>query len=228
MPDFTTYDIAMIIQDIYDQYQIPDTLQLHMLRVAGVCKMICDHRKWELLDSQTMLIAALLHDMGNIVRFDLENTPPGLEKLQKNYNVEHLKKVQKKIISKFGSEEHSVNMGIAREVWASDDAVEIIGKINFAKLRDEYDTYTIPQVIVKYCDLRVWPYGVISVAERLHEAAVRYKKDKRMWELKESIGFMNKVEQRIFSHCILSPQDINDESINPLLEDLRWFDIQVS
>ena len=226
MPDFTTYHIAMIIQDIYDQYHIPHTLQQHMLRVAWVCKKILDNRKDITFNKEEIVTAALLHDMWNIVKFDLDNIPPELEDMYKELDVKELRIAQTKIISLFGSEEHTANMGIAKEIWASNEVVEIIGKINFTRLKNEHDTYTIPQIIVKYWDLRVWPYGIISVAERLREAAIRYNKSDWMQKtLQENIQFVQQVEENIFSHCTLSPQDITDENINPLLEDLRGFDI---
>ncbi|USN54769.1 MAG: HD domain-containing protein [Candidatus Peribacteria bacterium] len=62
------------IQDIYTQYQIPPSLQEHMLRVAAVAEQICLHSSQE-IDHATIVTAALLHDMGNIIKFNLDKLP---------------------------------------------------------------------------------------------------------------------------------------------------------
>ncbi len=57
-----------IIQ-IYSQYKIMPTLQQHQLRVAGVAKQICDSIS-EPIDKEVVVDVCLVHDMGNIIKFD--------------------------------------------------------------------------------------------------------------------------------------------------------------
>jgi len=65
----------------------------------------------------------------------------------------------------------------------------------------------------------------MSAAQRYTEAAKRYNKEDWIEKISQKVEFIEKVEQRIFSHCSILPTDIHDESITPLLEELRGFDI---
>jgi len=72
----------MTIQQIYDHYDIMPSLQLHMLRVTAVAAMIVESFN-QPLDKNNIIKACLLHDMGNIVKFDFnymkESMPQFLE-----------------------------------------------------------------------------------------------------------------------------------------------------
>lgn len=59
----------MKIQEIYRRYSIPPNLERHMLQVAAVGEYICTHWSGPELNSQLILQALLLHDLGNIVKF---------------------------------------------------------------------------------------------------------------------------------------------------------------
>ena len=68
----------MKISEIYRKYRIPPQLQLHQLRVASIAKYICDNLKVP-VDIEEVVSADLLHDMGNIIKFDLSLFPEYLE-----------------------------------------------------------------------------------------------------------------------------------------------------
>ena len=63
------------ITDIYKEYKIMPSLQMHMLRVAAVTKMIVDNYNMD-LDKESLVVAALVHDLGNIVKMDNMATFP--------------------------------------------------------------------------------------------------------------------------------------------------------
>jgi len=60
----------MQILKIYEKYKILPALQQHMFRVASVAKMIAEHMVID-VDIDCITKAALLHDMGNILKFNL-------------------------------------------------------------------------------------------------------------------------------------------------------------
>ncbi|KKU46745.1 MAG: hypothetical protein UX64_C0002G0001, partial [Microgenomates group bacterium GW2011_GWC2_46_7] len=61
----------MLIRDLYQKYQIMPQLATHMLRVAGVGKLITD--SWNDRELATKsVIACLVHDLGNLAKFRLE------------------------------------------------------------------------------------------------------------------------------------------------------------
>ena len=60
------------ILKIYEEYGIPENLQMHMLRVAACSKKIADNWTGEKLNTQSLYRVLLLHDMGNIVKISKE------------------------------------------------------------------------------------------------------------------------------------------------------------
>ena len=68
-------EIKMNIFNIYAKYKIPPQLQTHQLRVAAVAKTICEHLWPKLSDMRTIISTCLVHDMGNIIKFDLDKFP---------------------------------------------------------------------------------------------------------------------------------------------------------
>ena len=83
--------------------------------------------------------------------------------------------------------------------------------------------------ICKYSDLRVSPVGVVSLEDRLSDGKKRYvdqlNNKYSLADFKRLASYANKVEQQIFEHCKIKPEDINDKTVSPLLEKLRDFEI---
>ena len=75
--------MAKNILEIYKEHNVMPNLQEHMLRVAAVASLICDNCT-EKLNKEDIITACLLHDIGNIVQFQLSyfpefNKPQGIE-----------------------------------------------------------------------------------------------------------------------------------------------------
>ena len=66
MPDMT-------IWEAYEAYRIMPNLRLHQLRVAAVARELAQALH---ADVELVTRAALLHDMGNIMKSDLTQFPP--------------------------------------------------------------------------------------------------------------------------------------------------------
>ena len=62
------------ITDIYEKYKIMPLLAMHQIRVAAVAMMICDSLSVP-IDKDSVIKACLLHDIGNIIKFDLNHFP---------------------------------------------------------------------------------------------------------------------------------------------------------
>lgn len=70
----------MTILEIYKKYKIPHHLQLHILRVGAVATLIIDNINHELVtefDRNLIITICLLHDMGNVIKFDFSNGSNG-------------------------------------------------------------------------------------------------------------------------------------------------------
>lgn len=73
--------------------------------------------------------ASLLHDLGNVVRFDFDKHPEFLGKEQ--VNVDHWKDIQKKVIGSYGSDDHEATERILKYTSRPDfeDLVEACREI---------------------------------------------------------------------------------------------------
>ena len=75
-------------------------LREHQLRVASVAAQICDNF-FEPLNKKDIVTACLLHDMGNIIKFNLNYFP----ELIKPEGIEYWQKVQNEYKKKYGNDE---------------------------------------------------------------------------------------------------------------------------
>ena len=85
------------------------------------------------------------------------------------------------------------------------------------------------QKIASYSDMRVGPYGVLPMEERISEGHKRYEGRKHSVASGNfealSQSFRN-MEKQIFSKCKIKPEDINDETIKPIFSKLKDFVIK--
>jgi len=194
-----------------------------MLRVAGVASLICDDIDLP-VEKDNIVTACLLHDMGNIIKSDLEYFPEFCEP----EGLEYWLKVKEEFVSKYGNNEDVATDKIIRELGL-EKILGIWEAFGFLKVFSNRDNSDFNKKICYYSDLRVSPAGVVSMPERVKEGRIRYtelgldfmeidreKKDKALAE----------IEQQIFSHCKIKPEDINDISVAPIISKLKDFVIK--
>lgn len=212
------------IGSIYADYQIPKPLQLHMLRVAAVASQICDSFNGN-LNKEDVVTIALLHDMGNIIKVNFSRFP----EFWQEEGVEYWQSVKDSFIDKYGDNEDSATLQIMHELGIEDSLKQVASNMSFSlicKIAGE-DNFNLK--ICKYADLRVAPYGVLSYKDRLEEGLARYKNHPSAVEgedLSRLTGCGYEVEKQIFSKCKIKPEDINDESVAPIIEELKKFVIK--
>src|SRR3989344_2472976 len=102
----------MKITEIYEKYKIPPNLQLHQLRVAGVASIICDNFD-KPLDKGSIITTCLLHDMGNILKFNFDIFP---EEFYGKQGRAYWEKVKQEFKEKYGEDEHKATHAIAEEL----------------------------------------------------------------------------------------------------------------
>ncbi len=215
----------MTAVEIYKQYKIPPFLQLHQLRVAAVGKQIADNFR-STLDSRSIILACLFHDMGNIIKVDFSRFPETFEP----EGVPYWQHVQEDFKRRFGPDEHHATIAIVHEMHLPLQAVKYIDGVGFSKLKHTSATPSYEQKIVEYADLRVAPFGVTSMRDRLEEARIRYaaresdmpKDADRYSELHAAA---EAVERQIFSSASIEPDDITDASVQSIVEELRSYSI---
>lgn len=207
------------------------SLQLHQLRVAAVAKMVCENSTND-LDTQSVILACLFHDMGNIIKFDLAyfsdfTEPEGLA---------HWELVKKDYIQKYGPDHHEANVAIAREIGLPESAVRIIGGIGFSKLEKVLADPSFEQKISQYGDLRVGPHGVLAMEKRLEEGRERYGSRKIGFiptagvaapenHFQKLLHSAHELEKQILDGATIAPEDITEAAIAPSIEELREYPI---
>lgn len=213
------------ITDIYEQYKIMPNLEMHQLRVAAVARQICDSLDLK-VDKDVITKAALLHDMGNVIKFDLKQTQAIFG--YSDTETEKARVVQSEFIEKYGSNEHEATAKIIKELGFSEDIAELANQNRFSFLCDHVGIEDIRVKIIHYSDMRVGPHGVISYDERMDEAGKRYKNHPQSIEEQERqklIQCGRDIEKQIFSHSNIKPEDINDQSVKNDIEKLKNFEI---
>ena len=84
--------------------------------------------------------------------------------------------------------------------------------------------------IFKYSDMRVSPFGITSLNERLEEAKKRYLTvQKGIYterQMQELIPLWTTIEEQIFYKCKIKPKEITERKVFPLILKLEKFDIK--
>ena len=224
----------MKILEIYEKYQIMPQLQEHQLRVAGVAGVICENfnplpirlslragsnppHKGEgtaSIDGMNIVKACLLHDMGNILKFDLKKSHIFLKK---EIDVEFWEKVKEEYREKYGSDEHQASLEIAKEIGVSQRVLELIDCIEFSKVEENLNSTDFGKKICEYSDDRVGFLGVMSMEERFADLRARYAHRHTQWGAEEARQkfetSVREIEKQIFIHCNIKPEDITETLI---------------
>ncbi len=225
MPDHACYSGRMKVSAIYTQYKISPFLQLHQLRVAAVSKMLAENVEGS-LDMRALVIAALFHDMGNIIKFDFTKFPETTDP----EGLVYWQRVQKDFVRRYGPDEHHATIAIGHELHLPLQAMRYIEQVGFSKLIDIRASRSMELKIVEYADTRVAPYGVTSQAERLEEGRARYADRPQFAGADQEryaglVEAAQDIERQIFEKTNIKPEDITEERIQPLIEELRDFKI---
>jgi len=214
----------MQIKDIYEKYRIMPQLQEHMYRVAAVGSIIADNTTTN-VDRNSIVTACLLHDMGNIIKFELDLFPKFLEPK----GLVYWESVKKEFVERYGSDEHKATQMIAREIGVNENVLTIIDAYGFSKGSETKDSTSLELKIATYSDMRVAPYGVEDMTTRVNDMLARKKEnmgDKYDIHFYENLkSEWMKIENNVFESCRITPSEITDEIIKPVIESLKEFEI---
>lgn len=215
----------MRIKDIYSNYKILPSLQTHMLRVAAVAKIISDNFNHK-IDKTNIVKACLVHDMGNIVKFNLRVYPQFLEP----EGFDFWEDVKNSFIKKYGENEHEASVKITKELGLTPQIVELVHCIGFMHAKDNYLTKDFSKKICAYSDLRVAPYGVVSLNERIYEGRNRFRLNhdnkKKIEVFEQGVKYVVLIEQQIFENAKIQPDYIDNKSVSSIMYELENFEVE--
>lgn len=215
----TSQEIIKGIRSIYARFPVPENLQSHLFSVAAVGACISDHWTGTLLNRDDLIAYLLLHDLGNIIKYDFsrqELLTPNMRE-----NIEHWKKAQHDAWNRYGKDDHAGTRAMAREIGASSRILELLEQDDFRNLDVVAEKDDWEQKVGKYSDYRAGPSGIISLLERMAELRKRYAGKPSIAhdpELRHLESTMVSIEKQIFSHCTLKPEDINDALVKKYIE----------
>ncbi|MDO8512962.1 MAG: HD domain-containing protein [bacterium] len=209
--------------EIYQKYNIMPQLQLHQLRVAGVAKLICDNFP-DQLDTDGVIKACLVHDMGNILKFDLTLFPESLAP----EGLVYWENVKKEISQKYKTkDEHEVTRQIAKELNLPTGIQDYLNSVGFLQtssnvLHDHYENK-----ICCYADMRVTPFGIVSAQERLAEGKKRYQGTSHAFLSDDQFDQFAKdliaLEEQIFKKTRITPDYVTDQTAANIIDELKTF-----
>lgn len=210
------------IKQIYTKYNVPPNLQEHMYRVAAVSSLICDNWKLDNISKDDIIAVALVHDLGNIVKMDFESEQ-GLKMIGNEINnLDFWKEVKQKTINKYGSDDHIVTEQILNELLIDSNLITITKEHIFKNGENLIDSNSWNKKFAYYSDLRVGPYGVLTLEQRFTDLKERYKKKGQNYiydpKLDILIECAFKIEKQLLDNTKLKQEMINDQNIKIYLD----------
>ena len=198
---------------------------MHMYKVAAVAYLISDNFK-EDIDKENIVAADLLHDMGNIIKFNLELFPEFLE--PEGYSF--WENVQKEYINKYGDDEHIATTRIAKEININHRISELLESVGASRTKIILKSKDKAKWIANYADYRVAPNGIVTLQERLKDGRRRYLGNKghhsvTLRKSHEIEKYSRILEKRIQKMTSIDLNTIEDGTVSNIIEELHNFNI---
>ncbi len=221
----------MNILEIYKKYRIMPQLIEHQLKVAGVAKLVCDNLEQE-ADADNIISACLLHDIGNIIKFDLAITDKLLPGRFSREDLAFWQGIKEEFAVKYGKDEHHASLKIIREIGVSERVAELVDCIGFQNGKSNAESGDWGKEICAYSDMRVGPGGVISLGQRFQDLRVRYDHKHRLMGGNENLRLefeagLRQIEDQLFEKCRIKPEEITEEKVVAETEKLKNFELTV-
>ncbi len=211
----------MKITQIYQRYQLMPGLQLHQLRVAAVAETIAGKFDQLAIDKEAVVAACLLHDLANIIKFDLSCFPEML----KPEGLAYWQQVQQEMIRDYGHNEERATNLIIEELGVPERVRQLVQAIGFASAEENLLSSDLAKKVCAYSDMRVAPWGIVSLEDRIEDLAERYPVDQKNSAKTFQIfsQALRQIEQQLFNYLDLRPEDITTELESGKIDDLREF-----
>lgn len=198
-----------------------------MLTVAAVGQYIIAHWQGPALDGPSITAALLLHDVGNLVKFDLSESARVIEPA---LFTDEWRERQRSMREKYGAYSHQATLSMLRELEVPEKIQQLVRGMDASNVcaiaSDSWE-----QQICQYADLRVTPRGVVSLEERLQDLHERYASKYPNWSdtlFAENGECAKKIEQALQNHTSADITSVPAEKIQAYLVELSHFAVDTS
>ncbi len=205
----------MIITSIYKKYPVPQLLQQHQIRAAALGVYLSDNFKNpNKVDKALIIKSLLLHDIGNIIKFDLANNFLTIEEKKKIKFWETQQQIYK---SKYNNDEHLATYKMVKELKNTEDVYEVLTHTGSSRLQEVLVSANFNLKIVTYADLRCAPFAVVKINERFDEIIKRYRgRDHQLSDIEE-VELRRKraldLEKQLQNQTAIPLEEITDKTI---------------
>lgn len=226
------------ISQLFSRYQIPVNLEQHLIQVAALGQLICQNWAGSPLNHDQIVSALLLHDIGNLVKFDLNQAwtkailaessaqNPDLPQSFKAWQ-----NLQTQFRRRYSYNADEANFAIVKELKIDPAIINILRDHTFEDLAVLLASKNWAKMILFYCDLRFSSTGLVAVTERLQDLRARYQiHDPRYTDpkifarwLKNSLALENLLQQ----HTTLRLTQLTSSQLEPYFATLLQFQIQI-
>lgn len=221
----------MKLQQIYSKYKNPTPLKLHSYRVAGIALELNETLKIGNTEFYNLLTACLLHDLGNIVKFDFSID----QSLYCPEGVSYYKKAKDDFVAKYSIDDKNCTLLIIEEIFSEfrkpnlyfngrkfpisyDHVVSLIKKTSFKNAKNIYESDDLLMQILLYSDMRVDINGVSSLEQRVNNGLIRYllRKPNKLDALKFNEARCNLVfiEDRLSELSGIYLKEISEDTVS--------------
>jgi hypothetical protein len=211
----------MKVKDVYEQYEVMPTLAQHMRMVGAVAKILTDQVTEKDFPAREIVTACLLHDMGNIVKFNLDKIPTGLH----ISDIDHWKMVQKKMREKYGMDEHDVTRKMVVEMGVSEIILNAVSHCGSTKAKHALETKNVPAMFVTYCDYHIAPTSVVTIESRIADILERYKNTPEFEGYKRYSTDIRALAHYLESRFMFDTTKLTTEQVRTLAEELNEWNV---
>jgi hypothetical protein len=208
----------MKVVQAYSEYMVPTNLREHMLRVTALGKIITTNWTGAEIDQQAIIEACLGHDIPKPMNFDLTKQAEYGMPLEE---IDNLEKLQKRLKSRYGEDEHEAAVKVCEEIGCSQKVVKVVSKLEWSYVPELMKQNDLEPMITVYCDMRIGPKGILLLEQRLADLKSRTNTSEHEKNVKNG----KLLEKLIKENCRVNLDMVTNEQTNGFFDELLNFEL---
>jgi|GEM_PF-1179117 len=184
---------------LYDFCYLHPLLVDHLWRVTSLAAKLLENWTGPKLSHQILLECMLLHDLGNLVKFDLSSSAPSY--LMSQVELPFYRELQKTWRDKFGQDADVASSLIIADLPLKNSAVitQLITGHAAGTLTSTVESHNWLQKLCDYTDFRIGPFGLVTLTERFSDLKNRYAYQHADWVDEANVNFRLATFQKLES-----------------------------